>query len=222
MTHATPPHSITFEPPLYLQRHAFLLAQLRQARVSSVLDIGCAEGRLLAHLSHAALQLDAFPLQRFSRIDQACAGAESELRLEPEELAFAAPQIVLQRLSGLDVDRPSLQAAERVLNAAHYAEQDRWLSLDVKLFHGSLTAYDSRLADHECIVASELLEHLDEETLQHFAPVVLGRYAPKLLIVTTPNFDFNRHFEAHGKAHGFEDPTGRTTRRFRHDDHQFE
>ena len=67
------------------------------------------------------------------------------------------------------------------------------------------------------------IEHLPEDVLEAFAPVLLGNYAPRLLLLTTPCFDFNERFSAPGEENwGFKDPTGRTTRRFRHESHQFE
>jgi hypothetical protein len=51
----------------------------------------------------------------------------------------------------------------------------------------------------------------------------LGNYAPRLLLLTTPCFDFNERFNAPGEeSRGFTDPTSRTTRVFRHADHKFE
>ena len=67
------------------------------------------------------------------------------------------------------------------------------------------------------------IEHLDEDVADAFAPVLLGNYAPRLLLLTTPCFDFNERFNAPGEeSWGWTDPTGRTTRVFRHADHKFE
>lgn len=67
------------------------------------------------------------------------------------------------------------------------------------------------------------IEHLSEDVTDTFAPVLLGNYAPRLLLLTTPCFDFNERFSAPGEENfGFADPTGRTTRIFRHADHKFE
>ncbi len=59
--------------------------------------------------------------------------------------------------------------------------------------------------------------------MEAFAPVLLGNYSPRLLLLTTPCYQFNERFSAPGEKHwGFPDPTGRTNRIFRHDDHKFE
>lgn len=56
--------------------------------------------------------------------------------------------------------------------------------------------------------------------------MILGRYRPRLLVLTTPNHAFNKRFESSSKVpqtgRNFTDSTGRTTRTFRHLDHKFE
>ena len=67
------------------------------------------------------------------------------------------------------------------------------------------------------------IEHLPEDVLTSFAPVLLGNYAPRLLLLTTPSYDFNACFSIPGdNKWGFSDPTSRTERVFRHSDHKFE
>ena len=72
--------------------------------------------------------------------------------------------------------------------------------------------------------------------LLKFGPMILGRYAPRIFLMTTPCYDFNQLFTPPEDAPsqdgprsspivregGFLDPTGRTTRVFRHSDHKFE
>jgi small RNA 2'-O-methyltransferase len=73
------------------------------------------------------------------------------------------------------------------------------------------------------LTVTSSIEHLNEDVAEAFAPVLLGNYAPRLLLLTTPCFDFNERFSAPGEENwGFADPTGRTTRIFRHEDHKFE
>ncbi|KAF7791203.1 hypothetical protein EIP86_002216 [Pleurotus ostreatoroseus] len=56
--------------------------------------------------------------------------------------------------------------------------------------------------------------------------MLLGVYHPRLLLITTPSYTFNARFTApdapREARQGYPDPTGRTTRIFRHDDHKFE
>jgi hypothetical protein len=68
-----------------------------------------------------------------------------------------------------------------------------------------------------------------------FAPILLGVYHPRLLLITTPSYTFNARFSAPDgeqsmpsdedskvRDGGFLDPTHRTKRVFRHPDHKFE
>lgn len=56
--------------------------------------------------------------------------------------------------------------------------------------------------------------------------MLLGVYHPRLLLITTPSYTFNARFTApdapESARSGFRDPTGRTSRIFRHSDHKFE
>lgn len=75
-------------------------------------------------------------------------------------------------------------------------------------------------------VRDDSIEHLPENILPDFAPVLLGLYHPRMLLITTPSYTFNARFTPPdappGTRKGFLDPTGRTDRIFRHDDHKFE
>lgn len=58
-----------------------------------------------------------------------------------------------------------------------------------------------------------------------FGPIVLGRYRPRIIVVTTPNYDFHSLFPDPGPGappnkNRTPDPTGRTNRIFRDDDHK--
>ena len=80
------------------------------------------------------------------------------------------------------------------------------------------------------------IEHLHDEDLSKFAPILLGVYHPRLLLITTPSYTFNARFTAPAdgappvpsdedlgvRDGGFPDPTRRTRRVFRHPDHKFE
>ncbi|AZO11938.1 MULTISPECIES: 3' terminal RNA ribose 2'-O-methyltransferase Hen1 [unclassified Mesorhizobium] len=80
----------------------------------------------------------------------------------------------------------------------------------VTLLHGSLTYRDSRWAEADVAVMVEVIEHLDEDRLPLVERIVFGETAPKSVIVTTPNADYNALFPNLGAGN------------FRHPDHRFE
>ena len=73
-----------------------------------------------------------------------------------------------------------------------------------------MTYRDRRLADYDAATLIEVIEHLDESRLAALARVVFEFARPKLVLITTPNSEYNIKFEnlAIGK--------------FRHHDHRFE
>ncbi|MEE9417323.1 MAG: hypothetical protein V3V01_18735, partial [Acidimicrobiales bacterium] len=74
----------------------------------------------------------------------------------------------------------------------------------------ALTYTDERLNGFDVATAIEVIEHIDAERLGVFADVVFGYAAPPTVILTTPNREYNAHFERLGA-------TG-----LRHGDHRFE
>ncbi|WP_107840841.1 methyltransferase domain-containing protein [Metasolibacillus meyeri] len=72
---------------------------------------------------------------------------------------------------------------------------------------GSLFYYDQTLANKDILILCEVIEHINEERLPKIIAMLLQQYAPKALIITTPNADYN-------KVYALEE--------MRHDDHRFE
>lgn len=121
----------------------------------------------------------------------------------------------------------------------------RWEPLQVDIWKGGLENVNPEFVGIDCIVSSEVcvsqqskralanvrdrIEHLPEDILSKFAPVLLGAYHPRLFLVTTPSYTFNARFSPPElgstekiRQGGYLDPTGRTDRVFRHSDHKFE
>jgi 3' terminal RNA ribose 2'-O-methyltransferase Hen1 len=80
----------------------------------------------------------------------------------------------------------------------------------IELIHGSLMYRDRRLRGFDVATVIEVIEHLDSARLRAFERVVFEQARPNMVLVTTPNSEYNVKFESL--------PAGQ----FRHPDHRFE
>jgi 3' terminal RNA ribose 2'-O-methyltransferase Hen1 len=106
---------------------------------------------------------------------------------------------------GVEVGSISLARAARWLEKLPDLQRQR-----VKLLQGALIYRDTRLRGFDAAALVEVIEHIEPDRLGHMERAVFGDAAPRAVIVTTPNADYNALFPTL--------PAGR----FRHDDHRFE
>ncbi|KAI9340934.1 hypothetical protein BDR26DRAFT_820347 [Obelidium mucronatum] len=119
------------------------------------------------------------------------------------------------RIIGVDLCRSSLDSASELCQPTDAEKQSlKEHEIVVELFEGSLKEADNRLKNIDAMICSEVVEHLDGDTLNCFPHVVLGTFHPKILIVTTPNAEFNINFP--------ELNYGTPLATLRNDDHKFE
>jgi 3' terminal RNA ribose 2'-O-methyltransferase Hen1 len=109
--------------------------------------------------------------------------------------------------AGVDVSCRALAIARQKLHLDRLppAQQQR-----IKLFQGSLTYRDGRLAGYDAAAVIEVIEHLDPPRLAAFERVLFAFSRPRVVVLTTPNAEYNVKFA--------DLPAGR----FRHRDHRFE
>ncbi|KAG9301776.1 hypothetical protein G9A89_003323 [Geosiphon pyriformis] len=99
------------------------------------------------------------------------------------------------RLAGIDICSEILKSTSKNCSPwDHDHEFLRLTPLTVDLYQGSIDVADERLCGYEAVVCMEVIEHVDPPVLEKFFEVVLGAYKPKILIVTTPNVEFNIYF----------------------------
>lgn len=111
------------------------------------------------------------------------------------------------RIHGIDPDSTAIEAAQERL----HRELDDRLRQRVHVQVAGVAEAESLWSDHDAVSAIEVIEHLDEATLDDFAELVFARLRPAFAVLSTPNAEFNVLF-----------PTVPGTSRLRHPEHRFE
>lgn len=136
----------------------------------------------------------------------------------------------LEKIAGVDISQKGLTRAAKVLNSKLDANPDAGVTrTDIKsviLYEGSITNFDSRLHGFDIGTCLEVIEHMDEDQACLFGDVALSRFSPKILIVSTPNFEYNVVLQkSNPPTQEQEELDGQTllqSCKFRNNDHKFE
>jgi 3' terminal RNA ribose 2'-O-methyltransferase Hen1 len=110
-------------------------------------------------------------------------------------------------ITAVDVSVRALDQAARRLNLDRLPERRRDR---LRLFQSALTYRDQRLAGMDAAVLMEVIEHVDPPRLTALERTVFADAAPRTVVVTTPNAEYNVRFASL--------PAGT----LRHRDHRFE
>lgn len=134
-------------------------------------------------------------------------GAESVLDLgcgSGALLARLAEEPQFTKIVGVDVSGAALIRAEQNLGARLSRPCER-----LSLLHGSFTDEDPRLLGFDAAVLLEAIEHIEPDRLSTLERAVFGFCRSRLVLVTTPNREYNALY-------------GQPEERRRHPDHRFE
>ncbi|MDR1885853.1 MAG: 3' terminal RNA ribose 2'-O-methyltransferase Hen1 [Synergistaceae bacterium] len=134
-----------------------------------------------------------------SVIDMGC-GEGNLLRLLLNETSFA-------RIAGTDLSPAALARAGRRLQLDRMPEAAK---NRLTLFQGSLTYRDERFKGYDAAACVEVMEHIDLNRLPAFERVLFECARPRVILLTTPNVEYNENYEFLGEG------------RLRHGDHRFE
>jgi len=132
-------------------------------------------------------------------IDLGC-GEGSLLRVLLEDRSF-------ESMMGVDVSYRELEKAKRRLKRELSPMQQKHR---VDLMQGSLIYRDDRLKGYDAATVIEVIEHMDLDRLAAFERVLFEFARPPVVIITTPNSEFNVRFPALEPG------------KLRHKDHRFE
>ncbi|KAI1308380.1 Small RNA 2'-O-methyltransferase [Mortierella claussenii] len=122
----------------------------------------------------------------------------------------------ITHITSVDLDHDSIKLAEEMCQPQEFelGSNLRVNELVIELYQGSVADADERFIGYDALACLEVIEHLDPDVLGKFWGVVLGTLRPKLVIVSTPNAEFNVYFPQlrYGTPESI----------FRNDDHRFE
>ena len=138
------------------------------------------------------------------------AGAKSVLDLgcgEGRLLRKLLDERQFERIVGVDASHRALDVAADKLRLERMPELRR---ARLTLLHGALTYRDDRLKGFDAAALVEVVEHLDPARLSAFEKAVWQWARPETIVLTTPNREYNAHWESL--------PAGK----LRHRDHRFE
>ncbi|PZR70419.1 MAG: 3' terminal RNA ribose 2'-O-methyltransferase Hen1 [Chthoniobacterales bacterium] len=126
---------------------------------------------------------------------------------EGDLLAELARDSQIKRLIGVDV---SVRELDRARSRLSRVQMQISLRERIELFQSSILYWDERLRGVEAIAFLEVIEHIDAGRLESLERIVFGEIKPKIVLVTTPNAEYNVLFPRL--------PAGKV----RHTDHRFE
>ncbi|GAQ79576.1 double-stranded RNA binding protein-related methyltransferase [Klebsormidium nitens] len=139
--------------------------------------------------------------------------------------AVAERATCVQRLAGADVSERALARARKAVHAKleKRGTAGALAEKDVEIIGRSMLDLDERFAGWDLATCIEVVEHLDPEPLAGFGPAVLGRLRPKVLLVSTPNVEYNPVLQAAATGTRRSDANeGDEPCRLRNEDHRFE
>lgn len=130
----------------------------------------------------------------------------------------------LEKIVGVDISRKGLTRAAKSL---HQKLSKKFLTQTsvptAVLYHGSVTDFDSRIYGFDIGTCLEVIEHVEEEEASLFGSVVLSSFCPAVLIVSTPNYEYNPILQRSAMPNKEEEPEENTGPcKFRNHDHKFE
>lgn len=176
-----------FRPPLYIQRYDYVCGILEKYNCKTYVDIGCAECKLLRYLKNT----------------------NTELNL----------------MIGIDIDQEVLSNGKEILSNSWFDYiQPRENPLEIHLIKGDISLPSDYFIEQacyentnlDCVSMVEIIEHMYPDVLEKAMETVFMKLKPRIIIVTTPNIEYNIVFE-NLQAEGNEKRS-----KFRHWDHKFE
>ncbi|XBI99118.1 hypothetical protein VPH35_019266 [Triticum aestivum] len=130
----------------------------------------------------------------------------------------------LEKIVGVDISRKGLTRAGKSLHQKLSKKLLLQTSVPTAvLYHGSVTDFDSRLYGFDIGSCLEVIEHVEEDQASLFGNVVLSSFCPAVLIVSTPNYEYNPILQRSALPNKEEEQEKNAGPcKFRNHDHKFE
>lgn len=129
----------------------------------------------------------------------------------------------LEKVAGVDISRKGLLRAAKILHLKLSANDSLQKSIQSTiLYDGSITEFDSRLDQFDIGTCLEVIEHMEEDQACMFGEVVLSCFCPGVLIVSTPNYEYNPILQKSSMQSKEDSDDKATPSKFRNHDHKFE
>uniref|UniRef100_I1Q8A4 Small RNA 2'-O-methyltransferase n=1 Tax=Oryza glaberrima TaxID=4538 RepID=I1Q8A4_ORYGL len=130
----------------------------------------------------------------------------------------------LEEVVGVDISRKGLTRAAKSLHQKLSKKSLMQTSVPTAvLYDGSITDFDSRLYRFDIGTCLEVIEHVEEDQASLFGNVVLSSFCPTVLIVSTPNYEYNPILQRSAMPNKEEEPEENAGPcKFRNHDHKFE
>uniref|UniRef100_A0A0E0Q4F0 Small RNA 2'-O-methyltransferase n=1 Tax=Oryza rufipogon TaxID=4529 RepID=A0A0E0Q4F0_ORYRU len=130
----------------------------------------------------------------------------------------------LEKVVGVDISRKGLTRAAKSLHQKLSKKSLMQTSVPTAvLYDGSITDFDSRLYRFDIGTCLEVIEHVEEDQASLFGDVVLSSFCPTVLIVSTPNYEYNPILQRSAMPNKEEEPEENAGPcKFRNHDHKFE
>ncbi|KAK6797161.1 hypothetical protein RDI58_004863 [Solanum bulbocastanum] len=143
--------------------------------------------------------------------------------------SLLAYQTSLEKIAGVDISQRALARAAKILhsklNGNIEAEQPINSIKSAILYDGSILTCDSRLCGYDIATCLEVIEHMEEHDACSFGDIVLSSFCPQILIVSTPNYEYNVILQKSTPQYQDDDPDEKIQQqscKFRNHDHKFE
>eukprot|EP01100_Stratorugosa_tubuloviscum_P006223 TRINITY_DN2694_c0_g2_i2.p1 TRINITY_DN2694_c0_g2~~TRINITY_DN2694_c0_g2_i2.p1 ORF type:complete len:270 (-),score=94.81 TRINITY_DN2694_c0_g2_i2:27-791(-) len=125
-------------------------------------------------------------------------------------LSYLSRDTELTLLEGVDNDEEILEEANKICQPLLFdLIVKRKKGLIINLYKGSIIQVDKRLYNHEFVSCIEVIEHLNMDILNCFEDALFSIWNPKIIVISTPNKEFNQLWNMQDNE-------------FRHSDHKFE